>query len=885
MAFNPFHAFRKHQRPLMAALAIFCMIMFVVQIGFGRADPVNQVMSWFGAGRGRGAVVATLHGKKVTEGDLAKLRRDRDLASNYLMWVARGSALSKIGKMLEQAQQNRDNPGSQQLDPDITQYLGLWFQIYQGQFQLTRSQRYQFAREFLQRILLRRTLQRDSNSDAARSLDELAKVFSFEVWANDPRRPAREYYFGGTADTAELLDFILWEQQADRLGIVLTETDVIAAVNHEGADQGVVTPPRFAGDKFTEEALRQLSAVRNASPDQLAQALNREFRRVMAMEAVLGAEGGVRSVREGVVPQMPAAGTPREFLEWYRNQRTTLKVAVLPIPVKRFVDQIKEAPPESILKTLYEQYKGEEPDPSKPGPAFKEPRRVRVETVSARSDSPFYQDAARAKALTAPAARLTAPVAAGLFGGPLGGAASAVWPLAFDPLQREYDFYAGDVRSWMERNGVGIDVNDRRPAYAGAVGLAVGATPGSLLAAGTAVAATDTYYNVRTARLAGSLAGAGASGQPLAEIGLPVPYMTTVLPEREVEARLFARVVDGLAPGLVTQNLDTVATELAKLKNRPDEAKAYVAKAVKEYALTLHEMAEARTGYELENDPALKPLKEAVAAADRGLTDPNGPPPDVARVVLSGVGVYDPQRYPIGSWTGVKEPFLWWRVDDFPARERPYEVVRGQVEAAWRFEKARALARAEAERVEAAVKKYTADNPSVSETLKVIEADKVLRSFGTDFELDNVARLLPESTPRPDIGQQYRPYTVPYDRIPYPRPDFLDRLMSLKAPGDVTVVRDKPAATFYVVLLEQRSDPTRSGGNFDPKGFLLEYGNAANRESLWRQQFMTDVRRDYTRELLKQMRSEATGGKVDEDGNIILPADVAHFSESTDTGD
>src|SRR5262245_60839776 len=123
MAFNPFHAFRKHQRPLMAALAIFCMVMFVVQIGFGRADPVYQVMNLFGAGRGRGPLVATLYGKKVTESDLAKLRRDRDLASNFLFSVVQTSAQQKVFKTLEDLRRSRDATGPDRPDPELTQYL------------------------------------------------------------------------------------------------------------------------------------------------------------------------------------------------------------------------------------------------------------------------------------------------------------------------------------------------------------------------------------------------------------------------------------------------------------------------------------------------------------------------------------------------------------------------------------------------------------------------------------------------------------------------------------------------------------------------------------------------------------------------------------------
>jgi hypothetical protein len=881
MAFNPFHAFRKYQRPLIAALAIFCMVLFVVQFGYGRADLVNQVMSMFGAGRGRGALVATLHGKKVTEGDLAKLRRDREMASKFLMVIAREGAKLKISKLLQE--EGRGNDAQQPLNAAIKKIGQKWAAIIFGQARISQAEIFEQGRQDLQEL---RLMQSFAKNDDAGSTEELARVLAFEIWLSTPGRSNKDYYFGGNPDAAQLLDFVLWQQQADRLGIVLTEADVIAAVVREGAGQPIISGPTLAGDSFVQGFLGN-NRFGNAAPDQLTQALNQEFRFVLAQEAVLGAEGGVRGVRDTVVPEMPAAGTPREFLDWYRNHRTTLKVAVLPVPVKRFVDQVKETPPESTLKALYEQYKGFEPEPSRQLPGFKEPRRVRVQMASARSDSPFYQNAALAQTLTAPAARQAAPFAAGLFGGPLGGAASAVWPLAFDPIQREYENYVADMRFWIGSNiGVGTDLTDRRPMYAGIAGLITGATPGSLLSAGTAAVAENTAYDVGLAKAAGSVLAAGAGGQPLAAIGLPFPYVTTVQPQQQVERLLLDRVIDGsrsgegVAPGLLTKNYITFATELSKLKNRPDEAKAYVAKGVKEYGLNLHEMAQARTAYSLEDDPALRPLKEAIIAEER-LASSAGQTPEVAPVVLEGNGVYEPRAYPPSRWTRVKEPFLWWRVEDLPARERPYEAVRAQVEAAWRFEKARSLAKTEADRIEAAVKKNVADNNSAAESVKV------LRSFGPEFELDNVARLLPEQTPQPDFGQPYRPYSVPRDRIPYPRPDFLDRLMSLKVPGDVAVLRDKPAATFYVAVLEDRSDPTRSGARLDLKPFLSEYASAGRRGSLWQQQFMPELRRDYVRTVIKQMRIDATGGKkdqLDEEGNYILPPEVARTSDA-DSGE
>jgi hypothetical protein len=104
--------------------------------------------------------------------------------------------------------------------------------------------------------------------------------------------------------------------------------------------------------------------------------------------------------------------------------------------------------------------------------------------------------------------------------------------------------------------------------------------------------------------------------------------------------------------------------------------------------------------------------------------------------------------------------------------------------------------------------------------------------------------------------------------------------MSLKAPGDTTVLRDKPVATFYVAVLEDRSDPTLSASKPDLRGFLEEYRNADKPGSMWQMQFMVDQRRAYIDRVVRQMRIDATGGKVDEQGNIILPEGISRGTES-----
>jgi transcriptional regulator with XRE-family HTH domain len=880
MAFNPFHTFRKHQRPLIAALAIFCMVMFVASSGIGRGDAVYQVLGFFGAARGRGSVVATLHGRKITEGELARVRRDRDLASKFLYYVASNGAMKKVDRMIKEQMANRENRNAPPPDAAVNEALGLLSTIYQdreGRF--PPAFLYKYIGEALQRVRNQAQLAQITKPESVRSLDELARVLAFELWKISLGRNSKEYYFGGSSDSADLLDFILWEQQADRLGVVLTEADVIAALNREGADENLFSGTSLGTEPLAINYVESNSASRGgATTEQLAQALNREFRYLLAQESVLGLEGGARSVRDGVVPQVPAAETPREFLDWFRERRTTLKVAMLPIPVQHFVDQVKGSPPEATLRELYEAYRADEAAPDRQSPGFKEPRRIRVETVSARSESPFYQSAGRAQAIT--------PAAGALFGGPFGGPVAGFWPAAYDPLWRGYSVYAGETRSWIARGiGVGVDLVDRQPLFAAVAALTIGATPGGILSSGTTAAAENVFYNVGLAKVAGSLLAAGAGSQPLAAIGLPFPYRTTVLPPEKVESALFAKVVDGLAPTLVAKNLDEMVTELAKLKSRPSEAEAYVAKAIKEFGLSHTLMAEPKTSYQLADDPALQGLKSSIEeeALARIRDGDDSLAPDLARTLLSTVGVYDPQRYPPGGrWSIVKEPYVWWRVKDLPAHERPFDVVRPEVESAWRIDQARALARAVAERVEAAVKKNVAANKSAA------EAVKVLRSFGPEFgpeyELNDVARILPVDTAQANMGQPYVPYTVPRDRIPYPRPDFVDRLMSLKEPGDVILLRDKPATTVFVAVLEERSDPIMSGAKPNLSGFLEEYRNAEKRGSLWQQQFIVERRRAYIREVEKQMRIDATGGKVDEQGNIILPEGIVRGND-TDTSD
>src|SRR5262249_34113532 len=147
--------------------------------------------------------------------------------------------------------------------------------------------------------------------------------------------------------------------------------------------------------------------------------------------------------------QAPAVPTPEEFANYYRDQRTALDVAFLPVPTRRFEDAVVGKPSEKELRELYEQGKGRAWSPGSSEPGFKIPRRGKIEYVGADPSSAYSQRLAetslaatnglpgptyRARNGAAAVARLAGPPAVG---GGVGPAAAAYAELAVGPAFRD----------------------------------------------------------------------------------------------------------------------------------------------------------------------------------------------------------------------------------------------------------------------------------------------------------------------------------------------------------------------------------------------------------------------------------------------------------------
>jgi hypothetical protein len=307
------------------------------------------------------------------------------------------------------------------------------------------------------------------------------------------------------------------------------------------------------------------------------------------------------------------------------------------------------------------------------------------------------------------------------------------------------------------------------------------------------------------------------------------------------------------------KNLKKLTDELVKLKGRAKEAKEFLAKAAKDYHLKYLSMPEAMTedaivaGIKRNQELNLTPLREALMKAAR-----EERVDQFVKTLFNRVGTFDPLQF--STREPRKEEFAFWRSQDLPARSRDYGQVRREVEAAWRLEQARRLAAREAERIEAEINKAKL-NPA--DAARVLNEQKL----GEVFELDNVAQLVPPRETLAARRTEYNPYQVPEDKqalFEFAPPDLAKRLLTLKRPGDATVVADLPGKNFYVAVLMERSEPTLAD-------FKSVYARTPKEDTLY-SLFLTQRREDYRKSVLAQLRRDAAGPDgVDKDGRWKIP--------------
>lgn len=919
MAFHPFKHFRKHQKAYLAGLTILTMIIFVAS--FGAGDLFSTLQGWLALTVPRGEKVLSLYGKTIRTDQLDKLRLQRQLASEFLISGSAIHPMQRLGTPLEksffdiQAKFTRKK-GQNDLSP-----MQLTLQTVLFDILIPQPHSPTHLRELRAKLRnIQKQLSESQNDEKQyRALDALATMLAFRCWESDPQRQAGDSYFGGSLRPDDLLDFLIWKHQADRLGIVLTQADVCREVNRAWGNGDYLQPDaKFGTNQWVALFFQGNRKIhKRLTPRDLLDALTDEFRVALAKEALLGSASGVRFYRQeaDAIHYSPSVATPDEFYRYFQKQRTMLSVSLLPIAVGNFVDKVEAKPTETDLRSLFERYQNVEPSPTSRQPGFKQPRRIKLEYLRYRPEGPFARKLAAKAIELLPVFRVGQPASTSAAGGGLAWAASIAGYADLDAAVRAaYEQYRQEERQRrtvrydrFDSDGFGLPMALQRPrgvelqASTALVGellsdFGSGATP---LAAPTGWLVAHEYHARANLTAYAAAVLAGGSCSPLSAMTLPMRYLYCTQPFEAVREQMAKRFEKTLAKTLMESNVLTMRKELDKVLAAPQEQKeqklqAFLKKAIPEYGLeNFHAMHAPQTQQEMRDrpDPALKELQAAWEKAPmKPFQDPTTNP-DLIGFARDMFYPFDApqqgrQEPPIRSaqFTTDSGDVVWvlWKSEDLPARVRSFNEVRDEVNKAWYLEQARKLAGAKARQINEELKKQ---NLAPDAALRFLIDQKQ----GSVFRLDKVSHLTAPEFSLPGAkttAANYNPYVPPKEYVPYPPADFVDQLLKLTKRGESRVIADKPAKHFYVALLMEDPQPPKRQEFFDVYA-QPELENRdllpSQREPLWFQ-MMADRQRQYERKVLEQLRAEAT--KDLQDGEYDLPEEIRNRGvTSSDTGE
>jgi hypothetical protein len=866
MAFHPFAFFRKRQKSLLAALTILSMFIFILT-GFS-GSITERVGGWFGTRKDKTEVVS-LYGKTVTVSELDQVFQNRRQANAFMM------------QAISAAQPNLSDDERKEVTNRV--FAELTRQDVMGGPDAGRAHLFAYRQDLL----------KAGKTEAARFVLHFLRDMEMMSWT---REHPGTLYFGGGLTPDELLDFLVWRKQADRLNITLTDEDLRKAVNAEA--DGDVLSGDPAKDAKTISLYLQ-GQFRAVDPKAVLNALRDEFRVRMAKEVLLGSAGSARAATGAGMggDEVPGEGTPAEFWEYYKDNQTALTVDFLKIPVKQFTGQVKKEPTQQELEDLFRRYKNDEPIPDRPTPGFKVPRKVKVEWVTADPNAPHYREAAE-KALPAlsasgPLALLPFPAVSG--GTPAGvagvAAQMAVGSLWNVPMQFQYETYIKGLKSWWDASNVTPEGTNpyatgfRRPDTVVSVvgqlagsGL-TGATPWT--AAGALGGSIEIRLNEQKARQA-SMVLAGASPFPLGVAAQEAALTDVRLPRMsEVTNDLALGLINRIGPKTAEAAMLAFIKDLEGKRFSPKDAAEYVEKnATIEHGITnLGAMKEAKDEWAIADDPALAPLRRATEgdvpftlSRQRQFADQFF----AARNPDGRVGATQPYQPKELSDIRSGTTFYWWLTDSEKPKVRTFAEAKADVEAEWKFIQARKEARQAAERAIDDLKKrpegISADRflRDEAEKLKVANPGA---GYNT-FELIGISRLAEVQAPilvRRDLTTRYEPYKFPEGDIAYPKSDTVEELLKqLQKKGDTVVFTDRPERNYYVALLEERNVPGEDK-------FLKVYKRAARNpftdtDSLW-SRFQAERDQKYRTAVVRHLREDAQA-PLDDQGNYRMDPEV-----------
>ncbi|MFL5243547.1 MAG: hypothetical protein ACJ8FY_15690 [Gemmataceae bacterium] len=854
MAFNPFRAFRKRQKTFLAVMAIVCMLLFVAgDVISGRKGGM------FGSGRSRDdRLVTKLYGEKVYENKLRLLREQHRAASQFMV----RAASSGLEKLAQKTAEIRKNP---KLDGESTksflalqeQQRRLFSTLVRYSFQLNAPTSQQGVSQFIQQLMFQAQL-----------------FFGYQPRQNDVFQAIEDAIRANSVD--EILDFMVWRHQADQMGIYLTDAGIQEAIKSLTADQADV--------KQVEKDVLSGGRDQEVAPTRalLYEGLGDDFRVRLAKSTLIGIPqepvGPFDLTSKSDLKETASLVTPDEFWDFYKQVRTTREIGILGFPVKNYLDAVKDKPTDKELEQLFKRFKEVEYTPTSPRPGFKELRRVRLEWVGARPDTPEYKRFADEFVLACVA---SAPVNR--------------WPavaLAYDldknyeegvksnriprydrlPFQLPTEVYQFTGSTYEPMDSLYVSANEPTN-LAGVVASAAQGLPWSALM--TYKAAPVAREIQKRTTIAGDFVLLGAN--PL-NLGLVVSMAhqkpkSLTLPDVGTEAVKVLKKT--IAQDMVINNLTNLKKDIDAKRTKNENIADWLKKSLPDYHVTSHAvMPKPRSRYEMVDDPELKPLKDIYLRLNgSSLSGPRSDPkgehfPDS---FFSEEPKYEAKEWPSDAaggshttWVSEEEPYVYWKVEDDKAYVPTFEAARAKVEKAWRFREARKLARQEADKAAELARATKGDVQKLR--------DLAAKEKANFLELHAVARLLQSPSAQPDLKYKYEDFKFP-ESISMPKESrpgekgFLTELVELKDPGDTVLEGNEPEDIFYVSTLISKQEPSIAAFYDAYRNAKSEAGRDVLLES-WMQNQRQKLRFDITNQLRAEACPDFSNGAYNLDPDI-----------------
>lgn len=846
MAFNPFESFRKNGKIIFAILTIVCMLTFVLSSGLSQgADFFDWLPKFIGGRSQKGEKIVEVYGTTQRAADLESLATQRGLANTYMLFAenkARQANLARVDNAIK----------GKELSEEVAREL----QNAQRSYQMLAGNPQFASNPQIVNALLGQSVSTLSNTLAGidktkrgRDYDAVSSMLdSLDGFVTAVSRRSAQYFntipFSSKEANAE---FVLMLQRADKMGIVMTPAVVGKAISEEFGNA--------LDEKGWVEVQRDLrSNFKDFTKESLMLAVANEFRVRAVMMATYG-EDRRRSPRTSE----PFYMTPFEFAQYFKDVQTRFNLGLIEIPVETFVAKVKETPTAEELAALFAKYNKADANPAVETPGFRDSRKIRMEWLSPSMNVALYAKAVPVLEAASAIASGFAPTSAGT-GFPVGLGIQVVAPT----LAKEF--------AWTSIRTIDFRLQDQNdpPAWSSLFEFAAkkDTTQSPPAPIGVATREAVLYDPATVASLLGHLIGGPSPLRDLSAqgayrhavetievrdrvragiprlLGMASPYaggllrlvpsiaaMPKPLPLEFFKKESAKEIRNIAMSNIVAKDMEAFGkkvVELAKDKDGAAAAKKYI----DDFLIARPEfkhgaMKTPRDIFTLGDDEAMKAMKDTQTVLPGDPSpwgaffdlDPKGQP--TAARGPKGATLFQPTWFPNGiapNFDTEKPLFLTWRIEDIAAKQystyaNASQEAKDKVIYAWKFEKARELAKAEAEALEASVKAAAAKF-TTADDFKIRFMPQVRDLAGTKYRTvePDVISLLTFSS-KPDQQGQMQPGWAPYDfrttDILYSNDAMKRGLLNLRKEklGSTAVVTDTPKRMYYVATMFAKVEP------------------------------------------------------------------------------